>query len=252
MKMLVDGQLIEYSDEGKGRTVLLLHGWGANGASFNDVAAELSRKFRVIRLDFPGFGASPKPNDTWGVGEYAVFVESFIKKLGIDKLYAVIGHSFGGRVIIKGISKNNFVPEKVVLIDTAGVKPADSSKRAAFQVIAKLGKGVTAMPGLKSLRPVLRKKLYKAAGSSDYLDAADMKRIFLNTINEDLLGDVSSITQPTLLIWGEKDMETPVADAYKIMNELPDGQLVVVPYAGHFVYLDDQLAVMKELEGFLG
>lgn len=252
MKMLVGDQLIEYSDEGKGRVILLLHGWGANGASFNDIANSLSKRFRVVRIDFPGFGASPKPSDTWGVGEYAELVGNFIKKLGIDKLYAVLGHSFGGRVIIKGISQGNFSPEKVVLIDTAGVKPADSSKRAAYQVIAKLGKGVTAVPGLRNLRPALRKKLYKAAGSTDYLEAAGMRRIFLNTINEDLLPEVSSISQPTLVIWGESDLETPIADAYKIMNELPDGQLVVVPYAGHFVYIDDPKAVLKELEGFLG
>jgi len=58
MKVLVNNQLIEYKDEGSGRVVLLLHGWGTNLATFDQLAGHLAKKFRVIRFDFPGFGQS--------------------------------------------------------------------------------------------------------------------------------------------------------------------------------------------------
>lgn len=251
MKIMVDSQLVEYKDEGSGPVIVLLHGWGANLGSFNDLAKELSGSNRVIRVDFPGFGGSAKPDNSWGVGEYGMFVSAFLKKLQINSVYAHIGHSFGGRVIIKGIATGILSAEKIVLLDTAGVKPSASTKKAFLRTIAKVGKVVTSAPGLRKLRPLLRKKLYKAAGSTDYLDAQAMQKIFLNTINEDLLAYVSSISQPTYLIWGETDTETPVADAYKILNELPDGKLTVIPDAGHFVYLDEPTIVTNELKEFL-
>lgn len=250
MKILVDGQLVEYTDEGKGRTVLLLHGWGMSLGAFDDMAKNLSSQYRVIRLDFPGFGASPKPSDEWGVGEYAELVGKLTEKLKLD-LYAVIGHSFGGRVIIKGVANGIIHTDKVVLIGAAGVKPPQSAKKALFNAVAKVGKAATIMPGLNKLRPMLRKKLYSAAGSTDYLHADAMKKIFLNTINEDLLPLIHRVACPTLLIWGEYDMEAPLSDAYKMMNELPDAQLCVINDAGHFVYIDDPLAVGKELGVFL-
>lgn len=251
MQIMVNGQLVQYKDEGKGPVILMLHGWGSNLATFDNLANHLSKRFRIIRLDFPGFGGSPKPADNWGVGEYAQLASYFIGKLKLDNLYAVIGHSFGGRVIIKGISNGYLHPEKVILIGTAGVKPPESAKKLVYKSIAKAGKAITLMPGLKSLRPALRKKLYATAGASDYLNAGTMQQIFLNTIDEDLLPDVHRIAKPTLLIWGENDSETPVRDAQKIMHELPNGQLTVITDAGHFVYTDDLVAVSKKLDGFL-
>jgi pimeloyl-ACP methyl ester carboxylesterase len=251
MKIMVDSQLVECKDEGTGPVIVLLHGWGANLGSFNDLAKELSESARVIRLDFPGFGGSTKPDDKWGVGEYSIFVGAFLKKLNVTSVYALIGHSFGGRVIIKGIATGELSAAKIVLLDTAGVKPSATAKKALLHTIAKLGKGMTSVPGLRKLQPLLRAKLYKAAGSTDYLDAQAMQKIFLNTINEDLLPYVPRIAQPTLLIWGEGDLETPVGDAYKILNELPNGKLTVVPGAGHFVYLDEPMLVTKELREFL-
>lgn len=251
MQIMVNGQLVAYKDEGKGQAIVMLHGWGANLGTFDELAAHLSKEFRVIRLDFPGFGGSPKPASSWGVGQYAELVAGFISKLKLGDVYGIIGHSFGGRVIIKGVADDNFHPKKVILIGTAGVKPSESIKKAIYKSIAKVGKTVTSLPGLKSLRPMLRKKLYGAAGASDYLNAGDMQQIFLNTINEDLLPLVHGIKQPTLLIWGENDTETPIQDAQKIEREIPNGQLVVVPGAGHFVYTDDSRAVIKELDAFL-
>lgn len=251
MKVLVHNQLIEYQDEGSGRVVVLLHGWGTNLETFDQLASYLTQHFRVIRFDFPGFGQSPKPSDDWHVREYAQLTRDLLQKLKIDDVHALISHSFGGRVVIKGISQGYLTPEKVVLIGAAGVKPQLSTTKSVYKGIAKVGKLVTSVPGLNKIQPALRRRLYSAAGSTDYLEANAMQKIFLNTINEDLLPSVHTIAQPALLIWGENDLETPVADAHKMINELPDGKLIIVPNAGHFVYLDDPLAVQRSLEAFL-
>jgi len=252
MKVLVNGQLIEYKKEGSGKTVLLLHGWGMSLGTFDQVAAHLVKKgYSVLRFDFPGHGSSPKPADDWGVGEYAQLTSDLLAKLKITDLYAVLGHSFGGRVIIKGFAKDLLKPSKVILIGAAGIKPAKSLKKQTFKAVAKLGKAVTSLPGLRQLRTNLRAKLYSAAGSTDYLLAGDMQGIFLRTINEDLLPEVPSIDVPTLLVWGQNDFETPVKDAITMVRLIKNAELVVVPDTGHFVYDDDFVAVKKELDLFL-
>lgn len=251
MKVLVDGQLIEYKDEGKGKVILLLHGWGSNLASFNDLAKYLAEKYRVIRFDFPGFGSSPQPRSDWYVEDYSRLTAALLKKLKIVNPHAIIGHSFGGRVIIKGFSTKELSAEKVVMLGAAGPKPSIKAKKLIFKSIAKVGKAVTALPGLRVLRPKLRSKLYSAAGSTDYLNAHSMQKIFLNTVNEDLLPEVKTINKPVLMVWGENDIEVPVSDAKRMESELKNAQLVVVPAAGHYVYLDDFAAVKNELEKFL-
>jgi len=105
MKVIIDDQFVEYSDQGSGKVVLMLHGWGQNLVTFDKIAEDLSKNFRVIRFDFPGFGGSPKPKTDWFVGDYAENTVELLKKLGVGSLFAVIGHSFGGRVIIKGFSQ---------------------------------------------------------------------------------------------------------------------------------------------------
>lgn len=251
MNIIVNDQLIEYRDNGSGRTILLLHGWGMSLSTFDQLSDNLSKNFRVIRLDFPGFGLSPKPVADWSVDDYARITGEFLHKLKIDKLHAIICHSFGGRVVIKGISKGYLNPDKVVFIGTAGVKPRNSVKKFAYKVIAKIGKVITSLPLIRRLQPKLRRRLYSAAGSTDYLNAEQMSKIFLNTINENLLDDVSNIKHPALLVWGENDTETPLSDANLILDRLSKGRLVTIPNAGHFVYIEAFDEVIKEIGEFL-
>lgn len=251
MKLVIDGQIVEYKDEGKGKVVLMLHGWGSNSDTFRQLATDLSKRFRVIRFDFPGFGQSPRPSTDWSIHDYANFAKEFLKKLRISDLYAVIGHSFGGRVIIKGVSQKLIDPQKVVLMGSAGVKPKKRFKIRAYKAIAKTGKAITSLPGLNKLQSRLRKNLYQSIGNMDYYQSGQMRNIFVKTINEDLLPEVSNIKQPTLLIWGENDTEAPLSDAKLMANRLPDHEMDVITGAGHFVFVDNYQKVIDDLERFL-
>lgn len=251
MKILVNNQLVEYTDEGSGRVILLLHGWGMSLSTFDQLSNHLSKNFRLIRFDFPGFGQSPKPADNWLVSDYAKLSADLLDKLKIKQLFAVIGHSFGGRVIIKGISLDYINPKKVILISSAGIKPKIKLKKSTYKVAAKIGKFVTSIPIINKMQPTLRNQLYKSAGSTDYLQANQMRKIFLNITSEDLLPEVSEICQQTLLIWGSSDTITPPGDAKLILKSLQNGELVIIPDAGHLVYIDEPNRVIAELDKFL-
>lgn len=250
MKLIVNDQLVAYSDEGSGDVVVLLHGWGADLRTFDSLAAGFKQTHRVIRLDFPGFGQSPRPKSDWHVDDYAQCVTAFLKKLQIIPK-VVIGHSFGGRVIIKAVGNGYIQPEKVILMGSAGVKPHRSVQHAGYHIIAKVGKLIMKLPLLSKFQQSMRRRLYQLAGSNDYLESNELRPIFLNVINEDLQADAAKINQSSLLIWGENDESTPVSDGKILQSVMRASRLVVVPDAGHFVYVDAHDDVLNHIKEFI-
>lgn len=250
MKIVVDDQLVNYQDEGNGDVILMLHGWGANLQTFDQMSAELSG-YRVIRLDFPAFGASPRPENDWSVADYAALVEGFLRKKKIDNIHAIIAHSFGGRVTIKMAERNMVKIGKIILIGSGGIRHSTSPRQILYKVVAKTGKQILRLPGLNKAEKKARRKLYTTAGATDYLEAGDSQGIFLKVINEDLRDSAGTISVPVLLIWGENDHETPLSDAAIFHQKIQSSKLVVISDAGHFTYLDQPARVLSEVKEFL-
>ncbi len=253
MNLITQGLFTKYSDAGDrdAPVVVLLHGWGASSQNFDALAAHLAARFRVIWLDLPGFGGTQAPPEPWHIGDYAEFVKTFLDKLKIPQPQAVIGHSFGGRTLIAGVSRGILKPKNIVLMGSAGIKHSDTTRNQIFKLIAKTGKAVTLLPGLSRLRHRLRSRLYQAAGSDDYLKSGELRQTFLNTIGEDLQADAAHLQIPALLIWGEHDTDTPLADGRLLAATIPHATLKVVPGAGHYVHLDAPAEVQAAIDGFL-
>lgn len=248
MKIIVNGLVVNYTNKGSGETVLFLHGWQDNLTSFDELADRLVNK-RIIKLDLPGFGGSETPKDTWDISDYAAFVANFLKKLGLTA-DVVVGHSFGGRIIIKAIAEKEINPSKAVLIASAGIAKNKTLKNRTIKTVAKVGKAITFVPPLIFFKDKIRRKLYTSIGS-DYLDSGDMKQIFLRTINEDLSLSAKKISCPVLLIWGAHDNSTPLKDGEKMSQLISDSKLVVVPDTGHFVHRQNPDKVANEIKEFL-
>ncbi len=96
----VDSLKINYMDKGSGEFVVLLHGWGSNIELFENMSELLARKYHVVAPDMPGFGLSDEPKEPWRVDDYVDFVLKFLEPFAPEKV-TFLGHSFGGRVIIK-------------------------------------------------------------------------------------------------------------------------------------------------------
>lgn len=248
MKMIVDGLAVNYEDQGNGKSLLLLHGWQQDLGTFDQLNSLLEKNFRVIRLDLPGFGDSELPKETWGVNDYAKFVRAFCDKLDVEP-EIIAGHSFGGRVAIVLAGNEILHPRKVILIDSAGISHTGSLRNQALKAVAKTGKAVLSLPGLKSLQKPLRKKLYDKAGNSDYLSAGPLKKIYQETIQQDLTGVAAKISQPTLLIWGNADTETPLVEGEQLAGLIEDSRLEVME-GGHFIYLDYPKDVARLIKEF--
>ena len=245
----IDDLNICYTDEGEGKTIVLFHGWGANKEAFTPIIKKLSGYMRVVALDFPWFGKSDEPKEIWDVEHYADFMKKFLE-IADCKNSIWLGHSFGGRVIIKLFSKMDVKPEKIVLVDSAGIKPKRGMDYYLKVYSYKLGKKILKLPVIN--KTGLYEALIKNAGSSDYkVLSENMRATMSRVVNEDLRSHLSDISVPVLLIWGDKDTATPIGDA-QIMNKLiPDSGIVVLEGAGHFSYLDCPGKFFAALEYFV-
>src|SRR3989344_1889749 len=103
MQIVTNSLITTYTRAGKGKTVVLLHGWGDSLASFRGVEGQLAKSFDVINVDLPGFGQTQAPHEVWNLDDYANFVADFLKKVEANDVYGFIGHSNGGALLIRGI-----------------------------------------------------------------------------------------------------------------------------------------------------
>ena len=249
VKVIVNNLSVEYEEAGAGPVVFFLHGWKSDLHTFDALLPFLISSYRVIRLDLPGFGGSEFPASPWGVGEYVNFVQAFVEKLGVS-VEVLVGHSFGGRIAIKGVGTGKLRPNRVILIGSAGLARHNTLRNQMFKVFAKVGKAVTLIfPA--SIREYLRSRLYQKAGSSDYLNAGTLKETSRKVIQEDLSGSASQIKVPTLLIWGENDMATPLSDGKRFAELISGSTLRVLSGAGHFVHEEKPVEVEKVIREFI-
>jgi len=243
MKVIVDGLAAEYEDHGTGNTVLMLHGWGDTLHTFDSLAGMLPG--RVVRVDLPGFGGSDSPKSTWTLDDYVRFVRSFSEKIGI-KPDILIGHSLGGRILIKGLSTGVLEARKAVLIASAGVAERNTFRNATIGLLAKVGRVVTAIPPFNFLRDGIRRYVYQRIGS-DYFAAGSLRATFLNIIKEDLSSAAKTIIVPALIVWGENDATTPLSEGKRLHVLIRTSVLRVIPHAGHFVHQEE----LREVSGII-
>ena len=241
MNIRVDDYNICYKITGEGdETVVILQGWVTDLGVYDSVASSINEKYRVVQFDLPGFGGSDEPREAWNVDAFADFFCKFMEALEIRKAI-LIGHSYGGRVIIKLAARESlpFEIDRIVLIDSAGVRPKRSFSQKMKIRRYKILKKILNLKLVYFLFPELIDDWRSRQGSADYRNATPMMRnCLVMAVNEDLTPLLPKIKQETLLIWGDKDTATPIGDA-KIMDEMiPNSGLAVIPGTGHFSFLE--------------
>lgn len=245
----IDGLRLHYEEVGDPAAppVILMHGWGCDHTTVKSIANILEPSMHIYNVDLPGHGKSQEPPEIWGVEEYTRLIEAFAKALNITKP-SLIGHSFGGRVSILFSSRND--TEKVMLVDSAGIKPKRSLNYYRKVYTFKLLKRILLLiygkeKGEKKVMEWRNKK-----GSADYRNSSPiMKGILSKCVNEDLRHVMPQIKAPVLLVWGDDDTATPLSDARLMESLIPDAGLVSFPGCGHYSFLDNPYgfkAVAKE------
>jgi pimeloyl-ACP methyl ester carboxylesterase len=249
---------INYIDEGQGPLLVMLHGWGSNIDLFNGTINFAKKKYHVVAMDMPGAGKSSEPHEAMDVDDYVDFVLAFIKKLYPDEKEVIfLGHSMGGRIIIKlcdRLSRGElpFDIPKVILTDSAGIIPVKTEAQKKKSRRYKFYKNLITKTGFAKICPSAMDKLQKKFGSADYASATPiMRQTMVKLVNCDCVPFMPKVTMPALLIWGDRDTATPLSDGQKMEQLMPQAGLAVIEGAGHFSFLDNQYLYNKILGSFL-
>lgn len=239
MQIKVQGLNVNYIQYGKGKDILLLHGWGQNIEMMKPLGDAFCNKFRITILDFPGFGESEEPKETWTIEKYSIMLEDLVKQLSIKKPI-VMGHSFGGRVAIKFSSRNPI--EKLVLFGSPCIRIQEE-----LPLKVRILKKLKTLPGMNKLGEFMKQYI----GSRDYKAASPiMRQTLVEVVNEDLSKYAREIEEPTLLIWGEQDTEAPVNEARELEKIMMDAALIILP-GTHYAYLENLSRVITILDSFI-
>ena len=230
----------ENSDYTKDKpSLLFLHGYGSFGKSFAPQIAFFKKDYNVYYPDMKGFGENKDMPYPYSLGDYAEEIKEYMSRNGIEKP-CVVAHSFGARVAIKLAAENGEIFDKIVLTGAAGLKPKFSLKKAIKKTI--FGIATKFVP----------KRKLSAFYSKDYRALSPvMKESFVKIVNENLDGLISHVKNPTLIIFGDKDKETPLYMAKRLNSGIENSKLVIFNGAGHFAFLDKPMKFNAEVKEFL-
>lgn len=247
MKTNLNGLNITYRyHKGKNRIVtLLLHGWGGNLNSFRFLENYLQQQeMSCLTLDFPGFGGSEPPRENFELDDYYEIVDGLLTELNIQKVN-IVAHSFGGRIALLLASRKPEIINRLILVDSAGIKPRFSIKKS-FKVLH--------YKFLKRLKKIgLVKKDLSGYGSSDYRAMPNaLKPVFSRIVNTHIsTQSLKNIKCPTLIVWGKTDESTPFYMAKKLNKHIKDSAIVALD-GGHFAYIQNSQKFLLITNNFLG
>lgn len=240
MKINVKNIDVNYIQYGKGKDVVLLHGWGQNIEMMKPLGDKLEDNYRITIIDLPGFGESEEPKDVFDVNDYCMVVEEILKKLKVNRP-TMIGHSFGGRVSIMYASRNDV--DKLILFGSPCIRYEEK-----LSLKVRILKFMKKVPIVNKLEGFAKRHI----GSRDYKNASDMMRkILVKTVNKDLSECAKKVDAPTLLIWGDNDLEEPLERAQELEKIMKDAGLIVFPNSSHYAYLENLNQVVKIIKEFV-
>jgi pimeloyl-ACP methyl ester carboxylesterase len=234
-----DGFRIRYMEAGDGPAVIHLH--GAGGLRLTRGHDLLSRQFRVIAFEMPGFGASPENNRTRDMAELAATMAAAATALGLDR-FNLMGTSFGGKTALWLTAQQ---PERVhalVLEAPAAIRPASHEAPAGSP--EEMGRRLYAhperMPPLPPIDPAVRAK-----------QAGLVSRLRGPNRDADLEARLPDLSIPALVLFGTVDRVIPPEMGHFYKELMPNCHLVFVYDAGHAISAERPEAFVEAVADFI-
>ena len=224
-------------DDSPGEAPLLVwaHGWGHTHANMLPLAQAMPRGTRSVLLDLPGFGAAPLPPDAWGTAEYADGVAQWLAALP-PGLRIWVAHSFGCRVGLQLAARHPDLVDGLFLIAAAGLpprrSPAARMRVAARRWAFRLARGLTP-------EGPARDRLRERFGSADYRQAGPLRPILVKAVGDDLSDVARAVRCPAVLVYGDRDTETPPELGTRFNGLISGSRLVLLRGFDHWSVLTE-------------
>jgi 3-oxoadipate enol-lactonase len=247
---------VNAAQSGDGPPLLLFHSLLSDRASFDAVAPSLSRSFRVLVPELPGFGQSQAVSG--GLAAVADRMAEAVKDASAGQDAIVLGNGYGGFVALQMAIRHPGIASKLVLADCGAA--FSEPGREAFRNMAAASKA----KGLAAITDVAMRRLFAPEFQAAHPELMqDRRAAFLKTDPEvfqaacaalaslDLRPELSKVKVPVLVLVGEHDEATPPPMSHELAELLPDAQLHVIPGCAHVPQLQSPELFLEMIGGFL-
>lgn len=249
--------IVHYEVFGRGRPVILLHGWLGSWGLWQETMAYLGKSYRTYALDFWGFGESGKKRDTYAVQDFISLVDQFMEQLGISQA-PLVGHSMGGTV---SLSVGIQYPHRVQKVVVIGSPIYGASLSPVLKLFGKRPIGFVVRNNLwafKSFYHTLAPLYSRDPRWSEMMDR-DVSNTTLDSFWRsigslrctDLRSSLAEIKAPVMGMYGAKDIVVNPGQWKPLSECLPQARIERYPTAGHFIMLDEPGKFMETLKSFL-
>lgn len=261
----VHGVDVHWTELGRGRPLVLLHGLTDSHGTWGRVALRLASSRRVLMPDLPGHGLSSRPDATYALEWHAGVMGAWLAALGLEDV-DLVGHSFGGGVAQWLLLEHRARIRRLALVAAGGLgREVSLGLRlcALPRVVERLGQpfmgigtrvGMSAAGGVydrddidhlawMNSRPGSARALARTV--SDVIDLGGQRRHFLDRAHE--IGELP----PTALYWGDRDPVIPIRHATEAAGVMEGAELTRFEGCGHFPHRERPDQFLRALEAFV-
>ena len=245
--LVVAGQQVHVVEAGRGEPVLLLHGFGESTYTYRLVAPALAERFHVIAVDLNGFGYTDRPRDpaAYTLEGQSRLVLGVLDALAVERAH-VVGHSYGGGLALWLAARHPERVRSLALVDSTLPRYSTSrrTRSANLRPLTHVYLRTVAMRE-RYVRNVLENAYFDDALATPEVAREYLQRLRIEGIDDAYYGlsarngepsaevDLARIDVPALLVWGEEDTLTPLAEGRSMAAGLRDARLVTIPRCGH-------------------
>jgi 3-oxoadipate enol-lactonase len=254
-RLFADGT-VNAAVSGKGPPLFLLHSLLSDRASFDAIVPDLSRAFRVIVPELPGFGGSHAV--TGGLAAVADRMAEMVRDAAAGEDAVVLGNGYGGFVALQMAIRHPGIAAKLVLADCGAA--FSEPGREAFRNMA----AAASAKGLAAITDVAMRRLFAPEFQAAHPDLMQGRReAFLRTdVNVfraacdalaglDLRPDVAKVKVPVLVLVGEHDEATPPPMSHELAGLLPQAHLEIISGCAHVPQLQAPKTFLEVIGDFL-
>lgn len=265
----VDGVRVHFQEAGRedAPVMILIHGFASSNLVWSKVLLELAEAgFRVIAPDLLGYGYSAKPRHLeYTIGRQAKMVIGLMEELGIEHAN-IVGSSYGGAVAATIALDSPSLVERLVLVGAV-----TNNRPTRYMLMRLFGSPVIGdilSPLVVGSRRLLRMRMKRVYDRHSWpmderrvqarhlpLRTRGTHRAIIRTVRrwdaERVSRDAHLITQPTLILWGDRDREVPLADGHRLQDEIPNARLIVFRECGHLPHEEYPEEFTDIVSGFL-
>ncbi|RQH02314.1 alpha/beta fold hydrolase [Natrarchaeobius oligotrophus] len=257
MRITTNGIEVECRVEGRGRTVVLVHGLGSTLNTWEGVARSLSSSYQVVRFDLRGSGRSDVPEGPYSIETWVDDVDGVLDELEVETAHFV-GHSLGSIISTKYAIEH---PDRVASLSLAAAGPGmpeekveetkeivDAIEADGMEAHADTEVEESLSTHTRETRPELA-GLYRDLILQNDPDGyvASMRGL----MNANLRGELEDVPVPTLLLAAENDVVTPPVASFIMADRIPDAQVTVLQRAGHMAHLEAPEELSRSVHDFI-